>query len=836
MRRFLAGILSIFLLAAAPQAFARNEVESIGFGSLYRPNCYVPMLVNVSVEKSGTYQIRVIQEDLDRDHEIFKQDVTLTGADEGKGSDQKFWMYFIPQPTDGGLPDTSRQGNLKDLQQQLKVFLCDEKGKQLMQLPITQTILNVENAQAGPYTAPRGTRLVLAVSDGAAIPVWRDYQQAIGTLEDVVFVSVRSFDLPEDVRGYEMVDAIVWLAAPVPDPAKPSDEKRFRAIESYVRGGGHLVVCQPAQRDATLPLADLLPVEVKEVAPRADLEPLKTLATEHLQQTTAAQDLLEDPFSSGKRRRRDDWSLIPQGQYMFARATPKPGAITVLPLKWKSDDSDNTPYLARIGYGQGCVSWVAHDLSDPTITNRAKSGWPWVWDKVLDFKSDLVIVDSQTTETQQAPYKPGAAADVGHALLVGMELTSKSRALVSIAVVFFIAYWVIAGPGVYFYLLTKSKPQFSWFMFAFSAVAATALTVLVVRLVVRGAPELHHVTVVRGAPNQPNITISRFGLYIPRDGAQEIALPDTAAKNVSYVNAYPQHPAQPRGDVEFPAQIPYVIPIHDASDDSGVSITVPFRSTLKQFEARRVGAAGGTIGGSAKLRESEAGWRIEGLLTNGTDSKLRNVYIVYYDPSSYVSDDYVLYLPVWEKSQTIDLNDFNSNTVKFIGTRDDANRSALSGFPEQKIRLRGAIGKAGRNEGWSGYWYTSLRTNGFGNSNVDDLNDEIKKSFVMMSLFQRLPPMRNEQNKAADRVEVLRRGARNLDISNAVAAGRIVVLAEADGQPPLPFPLLVEGQKVEGTGTLFYQFALPLDHIAMPPATQPATTQPSTTQQTAMMR
>src|SRR5256886_9206495 len=65
MRRFLAGILSIFFLAAAPHAFARNEVESIGFGSLYRPNCYVPMLVNVSVEKSGTYQIRVVQEDLE---------------------------------------------------------------------------------------------------------------------------------------------------------------------------------------------------------------------------------------------------------------------------------------------------------------------------------------------------------------------------------------------------------------------------------------------------------------------------------------------------------------------------------------------------------------------------------------------------------------------------------------------------------------------------------------------------------------------------------------------------------------------------------------------------
>ena len=111
-----------------------------------------------------------------------------------------------------------------------------------------------------------------------------------------------------------------------------------------------------------------------------------------------------------------------------------------------------------------------------------------------------------------------------------------------------------------------------------------------------------------------------------------------------------------------------------------------------------------------------------------------------YRAYAYVSDDYVLYLPVWEKSQTIDLNDFNSNTVKTINVRNEAGN--LFGYPEEKIRLRGGIGKAGRDEGWSRYWYASIRSNGFGNSNVDDLNDEIKKSFVMMSLFQRLPPMR----------------------------------------------------------------------------------------------
>src|SRR5438034_690318 len=83
---------------------------------------------------------------------------------------------------------------------------------QIAQLPVTQTILNVDAAQGGPFSIARGNKLILAVSDTPAQPVWRDYQQSIGLLEDVIFCPVRSFDLPEDVRGYEMVDGIIWLS------------------------------------------------------------------------------------------------------------------------------------------------------------------------------------------------------------------------------------------------------------------------------------------------------------------------------------------------------------------------------------------------------------------------------------------------------------------------------------------------------------------------------------------------------------------------------------------------------------------------------------------------
>jgi hypothetical protein len=60
---------------------------------------------------------------------------------------------------------------------------------------------------------------------------------------------------------------------------------------------------------------------------------------------------------------------------------------------------------------------------------------------------------------------------------------------------------------------------------------------------------------------------------------------------------------------------------------------------------------------------------------------------------------------------------------------------------------------------------------------------------------------------------------RYMNVSPAVAAGNLVVLAQATGD--LPVPLLVEGSEVKGKGTIFYQGIVPLVRPA--PVSAPAT-------------
>ena len=73
MRVLLAGLLLLSLTGAAFAQDAEGEVESIGFGGAYRPNCWVPMMLRLRprIGDARTYKIAIVQEADDhmRDHQ-----------------------------------------------------------------------------------------------------------------------------------------------------------------------------------------------------------------------------------------------------------------------------------------------------------------------------------------------------------------------------------------------------------------------------------------------------------------------------------------------------------------------------------------------------------------------------------------------------------------------------------------------------------------------------------------------------------------------------------------------------------------------------------------------
>jgi len=101
MRVLLAGLLLLFLTGAAFAQDAAGEVESIGYGGDYRPNCWTPMKLRLrpKVGDTRTYKIAIVQEDLDRDRVLYTRPFTLNGNPQGGGQiEEHVWAYFMPQP------------------------------------------------------------------------------------------------------------------------------------------------------------------------------------------------------------------------------------------------------------------------------------------------------------------------------------------------------------------------------------------------------------------------------------------------------------------------------------------------------------------------------------------------------------------------------------------------------------------------------------------------------------------------------------------------------------------------------------------------------------------
>lgn len=831
MRSLIAGLF-ILLLPVSVFAQASGQVLSIGFGlGSYRPDCWTPILVELtpSTTDSGNYEIEVWQHDLDGDRPIYTRQIVLNGSDQAPR--QRFWMYFLPQPTDNGLPDGGMgTSGLIDLQKDLQVFLCLPNHKQIAKLPLTSSLLSVDPNRVGTMLGlrPRSAKLVLAVStNGTKQSTLGDYDREVGAKEDVQVVNIHANELPEDPIGYEAVDAVIWLEGN-PSDLSAGNLDTLNALKDYVRFGGHLIVCQStANWQEDLSFGDMLPVDVQGLATKSNFDPLMSMAL----------PLEPDPFQTAAQ----SWSHT-AGPYQMVRATARPGAVVNQWIDWKQDGSysDATPYLARKAYGLGEVVWVAQPLTTEAAPTNA-TAWPYVWDKVFGWNSDGYILpdkhkpeDNTTVERRLDQFEePAAPLDLGFSLVQNLNLSSKANWLIALAIVFFIVYWLVAGPGSYVYLATKNRKGWSWFFFGISAIGATLITFLVVKVVVRGPPEIKHLSFVRIAPGQPAFVHSRFGLYIPRDGDQKLALDDTSPSSVSYLSPFAEHPQQLGSISEFPSPAEYYVPVRDLKSDTPPQLSVPYRSSLKKFQSRWIGTLDARFTGSVKLDPDDNRLPLSGTVTNAANIDLTDVYLAF---NVGVDKDWLIYVPIWAKGVTYDIKKAFAKPL-LVGRENGEGQPGAQKILSDELAKQSAIDDPAVH-GWVNYWYADYRRNS-NSDNPDDpgnIKDDLNLIYPMLSLFDRLPAVpktRNNSSNSAynlsaynsstfnkDRVDLYNRGARMLNASGAIADGQLLILATARGA--LPIPLEVDDEKMTGDGTTFYQFILPLDRGSVDqPTTRP---------------
>ena len=361
------------------------------------------------------------------------------------------------------------------------------------------------------------------------------------------------------------------------------------------------------------------------------------------------------------------------------------------------------------------------------------------------------------------------------------------------------------------------------------AVAAALLAAIVVRIVQSRPPKLEHVTIVRAAAGEYATVQSRIGLYVPSDGMKELQLTGTAPQTTNWITPYPVHPARQAGASEFLAMKQYTLPIVDSTSDEPLSVSMPWRSTMKWLQVRWNGDMPGRVDGRVFLTDDRA-IDIGGTLVNATPWDLKEIYLAYHagakaGDGSNAGGDRVIYIPKWPKGQTIDLSLLLASDKMLRIGPDSLRRESTPGKGDM---VQGGIelvhsdfaSEVPPGEGWAGFWYAqdALQANAFALTPVDDSNRGYQLSLPLCSLFDRIPPMRNTRVQDGSykmtRRQMARVGARFLNVSPALAAGNLVVLAEARG--PLPIPFTVEGDTPKGDGVIICQYVLPLGRSARP--------------------
>jgi hypothetical protein len=231
------------------------------------------------------------------------------------------------------------------------------------------------------------------------------------------------------------------------------------------------------------------------------------------------------------------------------------------------------------------------------------------------------------------------------------------------------------------------------------------------------------------------------------------------------------------------------------------------------------------------LENSRTG--LTGALTNQTDQDFENVYLAFHEKDK----DQLVYIPKWPNGVTYDLAKDLGRPL-YVGGHSD--KSPLLAVPgDGKVigdEIGNAVSKAGtsRDMHWIGYWYYKFYhgSNLVSTAAVED--DDFGYVFPMLSLFDRLPPPWNrppdvakQSQGSSDRFEMIRHGGRELNMSPSLMAGQLVILASqvrgGTKVHALPEPVNVNGDRIDGDGTVFYQFVLPVDRGDVDlPTTQPA--------------
>ena len=609
--------------------------------------------------------------------------------------------------------------------------------------------------------------------------------------------------MPDRWEGLSAFEAVVWSDA-LPQQLRADSAT---ALREYIRRGGHLVIILPEagnpwglgalgetwlddlllgqapRKDDGVMLSELMPTLSKtRLPPRRDFE----LSVRVFKDIGGSFDALDNRY--------EPLVALSDGRVIAVQRLVDFGRITIIGI----------------------------DLTSQRLASMRLPQADAFWNRILGRRNDTPQPNELSTMENADPRMLARGTpnevSIGDGRLLYNHINKSGQAARGLlaAVLLFAAYWMVAGPGGFFFLKHQRMVRHSWLVFAATAGVFTAIAWGGVRLLRQADVEFRHVTfldhVVRpgtslGSEPHYQRAVSWGSLYLPTYGSVDVSIeddPGEAGQNLLFTWEAPP-PDQPD---RFPNVDRYVIDV----GRSPAHYTLPVRAAATQLYVNWMGALDPDWGGTLRVDPDDpirvtvgpgGDMRISGTLINDLPGELRDVCVIWVSNNRKRHREYA-----WEDDELSWVPPLRSGEM----LNDGHMWAREPWFPDTTLSLSEEFVPDRRTDLEQNIYKRYIEPEEGDRFRIKSTN--LHNYMEMLSIYHQLTPPRyiREDDKDLATAVITRRLTRELDLSAWFTRPCLIIIGYLDSSK-MPVPLLVDGKtpRSEGLTVVRWIYPLPLD-------------------------
>jgi hypothetical protein len=495
MRLFslLTSILMMLLIAPAGMAQTGDitiNLDQLGVGGVLRPGDMTGMRLTIESRRPEEFMAWVQWEVRNADGDIGEYGRSLTLNPGSATTSARLWLYAPLSPNLSA--DTVWTVGVYEM-------VDGVRGQRL-----AETLISPPNPGA---IAPADVSLIAVLGSNRGNLDALSLRAQPGAMPIATHEETRSAagigvnETPDRWWGWSTYETVYWGDAVAAPPTGLRDDYAT-ALVDWIARGGHLIINLPASGNLwALGVPGQLPRELERLLP--GYERTKNGVRPAIPQTREAIPLstvLPQLAKAGIEQALGEVVNQPVTMRIFRDSATDFDVIDNHYQPLIATDAGEVFVIQRT-YGRGHVTVVGLDLSQPVIASNSLPQGDAFWNRILGRRADTPSrSEYDAIEAARMHVRSFSVSEYplgrGDAIVSAINQSQQAGVGLLLALVLFVVYWLVAGPGAYFALKSYKQSKHSWLAFALASIVFTGIAWAAVTVIPNRHLNIKHLTIL----------------------------------------------------------------------------------------------------------------------------------------------------------------------------------------------------------------------------------------------------------------------------------------------------------------------------------------------------